>query len=208
MVDAAAPIMTASSRRLRITCRRVAPIALSSAVSRERWVTIIVNVFQMMKEPTNSATPAKIMNRIPTNLRSFLTASEFSLATVAPVTASVPSGTTAARFAASSFWVTPSSALTLMASKKPGSPSSFCAVAVSKYADVVPPRFFSPPKPTVPTTVNSWVGPWKSTLIVEPSSMSFSSALVASMATSSGLSGASPDIRSTSPRSPSSAAML
>ena len=95
MVDAAAPIMTASSSRLRITCRRVAPIALSSAVSRERWVTIIVNVFQMMKEPTNSATPAKIMNRIPTNLRSFLTASEFSLATVAPVTASVPSGTTA-----------------------------------------------------------------------------------------------------------------
>ena len=112
--------MTASSSRLRITCRRVAPIALSSAISRERWVTIIVNVFQMMKEPTNSATPAKIMNRIPTNLRSSLTASEFSLATVAPVTASVPSGTTAARLAASSFWLTPSSALTLMVSNEPG----------------------------------------------------------------------------------------
>ena len=30
-----------------------------------------------------------------------------------------------------------------------------CAVAASKYADVLPPRFFSSPKPTVPTTVNS-----------------------------------------------------
>ena len=87
-------------------------------------------------------------------------------------------------------------------------PSTFWAVAVSKYADVVPPRFFSPPKPTVPTTVNSWVGPWKSTLIVEPSAMSFSSALVASMATSSALSGAVPDSSSTSPRSFSSAGML
>ena len=79
---------------------------------------------------------------------------------------------------------------------------------MSKYADVVPPRFFSPPKPTVPTTVNSWVGPWKSTLIVEPSAMSCSSALVASMATSVGPVGAVPDSISTSPRSPSSAGML
>ena len=87
-------------------------------------------------------------------------------------------------------------------------PTSLCAVAVSKYADVVPPRSFSPPKPTVPTTVKSWVVVWNSTLMVEPSSMSFSSALVASMATSFELSGASPVSRSTSPRRVSSAAML
>ena len=89
--------MTASSSRLLITWRRRAPIARSSAISRERWVTVIVNVFQMMKEPTNSAIPAKITKRIPTILKFSLTASAFSLATVAPVTASVPSGTTADR---------------------------------------------------------------------------------------------------------------
>ncbi len=44
--------------------------------------------------------------------------------------------------------------------------------------------------------------------MVEPSAMSFSSALVASMATSLGLSGASPESSSTSPRRSSSAAML
>ena len=44
--------------------------------------------------------------------------------------------------------------------------------------------------------------------MVEPSSMSFSSALVASMATSFGLSGADPDSTSTSPRRSSSAGML
>ena len=54
------------------TWRRVAPIARSSAISRERWVTIIVKVFQMMKEPTNSAMPAKIMNRIADELEVLL----------------------------------------------------------------------------------------------------------------------------------------
>ena len=66
--------------------------ARSSAISRDRWVTIIVKVFQMMKEPTNSAMPAKTMNRIPTILKFSLMASEFSSATVLPVTASVPVG--------------------------------------------------------------------------------------------------------------------
>ena len=54
------------------TWRRVAPTARSRAISRERWVTIIVNVFQMMNEPTNSAMPAKIMNMMLTNLRPVL----------------------------------------------------------------------------------------------------------------------------------------
>ncbi len=124
------------------------------------------------------------------------------------MTASAPAGTTAFSRFASSAWLTPGSALTSIASKEPGEPSSFCAVAVSKYADVVPPRSFSPPKPTVPTTVNSRVGPWSSTLMVEPSAMWCSSALVASIATSWALSGASPESRSTSPRSFSSAGML
>ncbi len=96
--------------------RLVLPMARSRAISRERWVTIIVKVFQMMNEPTNNAMPAKIMNMIPTILRSFLTASELSLATVLPVTASMPSGRSALNRFASVAWLTPSLALTLIAS--------------------------------------------------------------------------------------------
>ena len=77
-----------------MTWRRRAPIARSSAISRERWVTVIVKVFQMMKDPTKSAMPAKIPNMIPTILKFSLIASAFSSATASPVTASVPCGTT------------------------------------------------------------------------------------------------------------------
>ena len=148
------------------------------------------------------------MKRIPTNFRSVWIASEFSWATVAPVTASAPWGTTALNRCASSVWLTPSSALTSIVSKEPGAPSTCWAVRVSKYADVVPPRSFSPPKPTVPTTVNSRVGPWNRTLMLDPRAMSWSAALVASMATSLALSGAVPESRSTSPRRVSSSGML
>ena len=169
---------------------------------------IMVKVFQMMKAPTKSAMPAKTVNRTPTIFRSSLMASAFSFETVAPVTASAPVGTTASSRRASSFWEIPSSPATPIVSKSPRVPSTRCAVATSKYADVVPPRSFSPPKPTVPTTVNSRVGPWNSTWMVEPSSMSFSSALVASIATWVGPFGAVPDRMSTSPRSASSSAIV
>ena len=90
-----------------MTCRRRAPIARSSAISRERWVTVIVNVFQMMNEPTNSAMPAKVPKTSPTILKFSLIASAFSLATPAPVMASVPSGITAESRWASSVCETP-----------------------------------------------------------------------------------------------------
>ena len=43
-----------------VTCRRLAPIARSNAISRVRWATTIENVLKMMNEPTNSAMPAKM----------------------------------------------------------------------------------------------------------------------------------------------------
>jgi hypothetical protein len=183
-------------------------MARSRAISRDRWVIVIVNVFQMMNEPTNKAIPAKIMNITVTTFRSVFTASADSFTTVAPVTASVPSGSTLLILCARSAGATPGSALTLIVSNRPGAPSTCCAVAESKYAPVVPPRFFSPPKPTVPTTVNSWVGPRNSTLIVEPSAMWCSSALVASIATWCAPEGAVPVSSLTSPRSAGSAGRL
>ena len=183
-------------------------MARSRAISRDRWVIVMVKVFQMMNEPTNRAIPAKIMNSTVTNLRSAFTASVDSFTTVAPVTASAPSGNTALIRCARSAGATPGAALTLIESKRPGAPSTFCAVSESKYAPVVPPRFFSLPKPTVPTTVNSWVGPRNSTLMVEPSAMSCSSALVASIATWCAPDGAVPVSSLTSPRRAGSAGRL
>ena len=148
-------------------------MARSNAISRERWVTVIVKVFQMMNEPTNSAMPAKMPKRIPTIRKFSLVEAAFSFATAAPVSASVPCGITADSRSASADWLTPSSALTSIVSNIPGSPSTCCAVALSKYADVVPPRSVMPsPYPTVPTTVSCLVEPWNSTLIVDPSAMS------------------------------------
>ena len=138
------PIAAASSSRLPMTWRRRAPIARSSAISRDRWVTVIVNVFQMMNAPTNSAMPAKAPKRMPTIWKFALVAAAFSSATVLPVTASVPSGRTCEIRSASSVWDTPSSARTSIASNWPGVPSTFCAVSESKYADVVPPRSVIP----------------------------------------------------------------
>ena len=69
---------SASSSRLPSTWRRRAPIARSSAISRDRWVTIIVKVFQMMNEPTNRAIPAKRPKMTPTILKFVLVASAFS----------------------------------------------------------------------------------------------------------------------------------
>jgi hypothetical protein len=76
----------------------------------------MVKVFQMMKEPTNRAMAAKVPKTMPTTLKFALVASAFSVATVAPVTASVPSGRTADSRYARSAWETPGSALTSMVS--------------------------------------------------------------------------------------------
>ena len=132
IADAPSPSSEASISRLRFTWRRVAPIARSSAISRDRWVTIIVNVFQMMKPPTNSATPAKTANRMLRNWKSWLIASDASFATCAPVTASMPCGTTARQPLGQVGWRDAVGRAHVDLSNAPGVPSTRCAVAVSK----------------------------------------------------------------------------
>ena len=174
-------------------------------------MTVIVKVFQMMNEPTNSAMPAKIPKRMPTIWKFSFVASAFSLATAAPVTASVPCGITCGQPVGELGLAHALLGADVDAGRRsPGVPSTCCAVAVSKYADVVPPRSLIPsPYPTVPTTVNSCVGPWNRTLIVEPSAMSW---LLGAGGVDGDLVrplvGACPESSSTSPRSSSSAGML
>ena len=59
-----------------------------SAISRTRWATIIVNVFQMMNEPTNSAIAAKTVKSTLTKANWSLMTCDASAAAAAPVTAS------------------------------------------------------------------------------------------------------------------------
>lgn len=109
--DAAAPSTAASTTMVCITWRRVAPIALSNASSRVRWATCMEKVFQMMKDPTNSAMPANPVSAMVTMPSPAVTASACSSATCCPVTASSPSGRTAPIRCASSSSDVPSAAL-------------------------------------------------------------------------------------------------
>ena len=85
--EAITPSSPASTSKLVITCRRVAPIARISAISRLRWATIIVNVFQMMNEPTNNAMAAKVVNNTLTKPNRCLITFDASAPAAAPVTA-------------------------------------------------------------------------------------------------------------------------
>ncbi len=92
----------------------------------------MVNVFQMMKAPTNSAMPAKISSRIVRKFSESWILAENSAASAEPVIASAPAGSTVRIRAASWVWLTLASALTTICSNVPGRPISRCAVAVSK----------------------------------------------------------------------------
>ena len=95
-------------------------------------MTIIVKVFQMMNEPTNSAIPAKAEKSSPTIENDFAKASEDSFATAAPVRASVPAGRTPAMRSVRAVSVTPPADRATISLKDPGAPSTRWAVAVSK----------------------------------------------------------------------------
>jgi hypothetical protein len=97
-------------------------------------------VFQMMKDPTNSAIPAKnvsseLMKRMPP-----LTRPACSAATWSPVRASTPEGSMAPMRSASTSAVVPSAALATTVSTVPSPFSSRFAVPSSKYAAVAPTR--------------------------------------------------------------------
>ena len=93
---ATSPVTIASTTTDVITCRRLAPIARSSASSRERWATMIVNVLKMMNAPTNRAMNANTSKATRKKPRLSCRAFDCSSATVVAVTASTPLGSTSA----------------------------------------------------------------------------------------------------------------
>ena len=72
----------------RMTWRRLAPMARSSASSRPRWATRMPKVLMMRKDPTKSATPAKTSRKVVMKLSACCRESSLRSASSAPVTAS------------------------------------------------------------------------------------------------------------------------
>ncbi len=67
-IDATNPVTAASTSTDVITCARVAPKARSSANSRVRWATRMLNVLMIRKLPTNSEMNAKTSSGVPMNV--------------------------------------------------------------------------------------------------------------------------------------------
>ena len=67
-IDATSPVSAASIRTERNTCARVAPSARSSASSRVRCATRMLNVLMIRNEPTNSEMNAKTSSGVPMNV--------------------------------------------------------------------------------------------------------------------------------------------
>ena len=83
--DARRPTTSDSPSTDSRTWRPLAPIARSRAISRIRWATMIENVLKMMKQHTNSAMRAKIVNAVLKNERPCWIAFWFSSVSLAPV---------------------------------------------------------------------------------------------------------------------------
>ena len=166
--DDTIPTTSASKTIPPSTWRRVAPTARSSAVSRRRWATRTLKVFQMTNEPTSRETAAKTSRMLVKMPRPSRIAAELWSATSAPVSASTPSGSRWAIASRSSVGVTDGSPTTSIWSTSPTLSSRSCAVRRSKAARVAPARLSVLPKPTRPTTVNDPVPFWKTIRAVSP----------------------------------------
>ena len=133
------PPPTASRRTDRLTWRRDAPSARSSASSRLRWATRIEKVLMMRKIPTTRATPAKTSRNVVMKPRTSSRPSLLTSTISSPVRTCSPSGTTAVTASASSVWATPSAARSVI-ELNASSPPRNCswAARVSKMVRVAP----------------------------------------------------------------------
>ena len=86
------PTRAASASTERVTWRRVAPTARSSASSLVRWATSIVKVLTIRKMPTNSAIPAQASSTWESRLKFAAFCCVCSAASSAAVTAWTPCG--------------------------------------------------------------------------------------------------------------------
>ncbi len=190
--DAMTPTTNASRSTDSRIWRRPAPSARSRPFSRVRWATVIENVLKIMKAPTSRATRANTSMKVRKNAIPSRAMSCVSFVTTAPVTASVPFGMTFATAAVTCCWLVPGAATMEMVSNLPGSATSFWATVAGNSVTVAPPGLSTVPNFAMPLTRTVRGGPWTRTVVVSPTPSLPTSALWASMTTSSSAAGARP----------------
>ena len=166
--EAIRPTASASTSTDTRTCRFLAPSARSSAFSRVRCATVMKNVLKMMKPPTSRAITANTNMKVLKKLRPCSISSWLSFVISAPVTASVPVGSSGAMRWTISVCEIPSSAMTKMPSNLSGSAISRCAVSRVNSTNDAPPGESASPNFAMPAMVTSWGPPFTSTCAVSP----------------------------------------
>jgi hypothetical protein len=177
------------------TWRLLAPSARNRPFSLVRWATVMAKVFKMMKAPTSTATTAKMRKNLLKTDRPFWNVSWVSLMAAAPVTASVPGGSTRCRLLTSCCCDTPGAATKPIEVNLPGAATSRCATGVVNCTTDAPAGLSAVPKPEIPATRTRCGGPFTSTVVVSPTARWPTVALCLSITTSSGACGARPATR-------------
>ena len=187
-----APTTSASSTTDHRIWRRDAPIVRSVANSRTRWAIVIESVFAITKLPTKSAIPPKASKTYWMILRKPLTSFLSSFACAAASRAWAVGGRSG-RISESSIDVgTPAFDWTRRKSSLPTLPKSRWAVGVSKTEIVAPPIDWTEEKSTIPEMRNLCSAPRDVTPIESPIVKCFLSAVLLSIAISSGPEGQLP----------------
>jgi hypothetical protein len=157
-----------------------------------RWATVMANVFMMMKAPTTRAITAKMSRNLLKNDRPCWNWFCVSLMIFAPVTASVPGGSTRCRLLTSCCCDTPGAATKPIELNVPGAVTSRCATGVVNSTTDAPPGLSAVPKTAIPAMRTRSGGPLASTVVVSPTARWPVVALCLSITTSSGACGACP----------------
>ncbi len=153
--EASSPTTTASTTTLRVTCPRLAPSARSSASSRCRCATRIVNVLKIRKAPTNSAMPANTSRKVRKNPKNPLISSACSCALSTPVSAWASAGSTAATRSRRVSASMPSRPATRMEKSRPSGANRRSASACANALMLAPPTLSLVPNPNTPDRVKS-----------------------------------------------------
>jgi hypothetical protein len=167
---------------MKVTCRPVAPTARSMANSLVRCATMILNVFWMMKAPTNTATPAMTSRIVLRKPIPSLTSTSSSSVCCSAVTISTCSGSCSEINACNSPLSTPDAAVSEMDETIPSMSKTRCASPNSNTVNVAPRRLSASPKVAIPTISNGSTPTDVITSMTSPTARLFASAAKVSMA--------------------------
>lgn len=169
VAPARVPTRNASISTERVTWRRAAPTARSSASSLVRWATSMVKVLAMRKMPTKSEILAKTISPvfIP-SMRSSIMPACVSARCFPVSTVALPGGSARWIACCRVVWDVPAAAVTWITLYAPGVRNSFWALVVSNSVRVPPAAARSSSVVKMPVSFGSRTGPSTEIRTVSP----------------------------------------